>query len=68
MNKFTKILFWSATILLGLFNPLISVALVIVYYLPKIIQDAIQPCNESQNNFQESDMKSFSEDILEYMK
>ena len=59
-----KILFWSTTILLGLINPLISVVLVVLYYLPKIIQDFTQPCNESQD----SAMKSYSDDILEDMK
>jgi hypothetical protein len=69
VNLFSKILFWTITIALGFVNPLISVALVIVYYLPKIIQDTIQPCDESQNNFQEeSEMKSFSDDVLEDMK
>jgi len=68
MNTISKILFWSMTIALGFVNPLISVALVIVYYLPKIIQDAIQPCNESQDNIQESNMRSYSADVLEDMK
>jgi hypothetical protein len=64
MNKITKILFWSATILLGFVNPLISVALVVVYYLPKIISDICQPCND-QND---CEIKSYSDDVLEDMK
>jgi len=60
-----KILFWSATILLGLINPLISIALVVVYYLPKIISDLVQPCEEVR---EDSGIKSYSDDVLEDMK
>ena len=65
MNAIGKIFFWTVTILLGFVNPLFSIALVVVYYLPKIIQDLCQPCNEVQND---SGMNSFSDDILEEMK
>ena len=65
MNKITKILFWTFTILLGFVNPLISVGMVVLYYLPKIIQDICQSCNEEQVI---SEMNSYSEDILEDMK
>ena len=69
MNKITKIFFWIFTILLGFVNPLISVALVVIYYLPKIIQDACQPCNQTQDDFQdEPEMNSFSDDVLEDMR
>ena len=69
MNKITKIFFWTFTILLGFVNPLISVALVVMYYLPKIIQDACQPCNQIQDDSsEESEMKSYSNDVLEDMK
>jgi len=69
MNKITKIFFWIFTILLGFVNPLISVALVVIYYLPKIIQDACQPCNQIQDDLpEESEMKSYSDDVLEDMK
>ncbi len=64
MNKISKILYWTLTILLGFVNPLISVGMVVLYYLPKIIQDICQPCNEEQV----SEMNSFSEDTLEGMK
>ena len=37
MNTISKILFWTMTIALGFVNPLISVILAILYYLPKII-------------------------------
>jgi hypothetical protein len=65
MNKISKVLFWSATILLGLINPLISIALVVLYYLPKIISDFTQPCEEIR---EESGIKSYSDDVLEDMK
>ena len=39
MNRVSKIFFWIFTIALGFVNPLISVALVVLYYLPKIISD-----------------------------
>jgi hypothetical protein len=64
MNTLGKILFWTLTILLGFVNPLISVGMVVLYYLPKIIQDICQPCNEEQV----SEMNSYSEDVLEDMK
>ncbi|MBT4325533.1 MAG: hypothetical protein HOD60_01300, partial [Candidatus Nitrosopelagicus sp.] len=65
MNKISKILFWSTTILLGFVNPLISVGLVVVYYLPKIISDLVQPCEEVR---EDSGIKSYSDDVLEDMK
>jgi len=65
MHLISKILIWTIVIALGFVNPLISVALVIVYYLPKIIQDICNSCNDSQNNFE---MNSFSDDVIEEMK
>ena len=64
MNILGKILYWIFTIAVGFVNPLFSIALVVLYYLPKIIQDISQPCND----IQESEMNSFSEDILEEMR
>ena len=64
MNTLGKILYWTLTILLGFVNPLISVGMVVLYYLPKIIQDICQPYNEEQV----SEMNSYSEDVLEDMK
>ncbi len=64
MNIIQKVLFWIFTIALGFVNPLISVGMVVLYYLPKIIQDMCQPCNEEQV----SEMNSYSEDVLEDMK
>jgi hypothetical protein len=65
MNGFTKILFWTLTIILGFVNPVISVIMVVLYYLPKIIDDACNPCNEPQEDYE---MNSFSEDVMEDMK
>ena len=64
MNTIQKVLFWIFAIALGFVNPLISVGMVVLYYLPKIIQDICQPCNEEQV----SEMNSYSEDTLEGMK
>ena len=58
-----KVLFWIFTIGLGFVNPLISVGLIILYYLPGIIQDMCKSCNE-----QTSEMNSFSDDVMEEMK
>jgi len=65
MNRFSKILFWSSTILLGFINPLISVAMIILYYLPKIISDLAQPCEEIR---EESGLKSYFDYVLEENK
>ena len=59
-----KILFWIFVIAVGFANPLFSIALVVLYYLPKIIQDT---CN-SKETIEISGMKSYSEDVLEEMK
>ena len=65
MNGFTKILFWTLTIILGFVSPVISVIMVVLYYLPKIIDDACRPCSEPQEDYE---MNSFSEDVMEDMK
>ena len=44
---------------------MISVIMVVLYYLPKIIDDACRPCNESQEDYE---MNSFSDDVMEDMK
>ena len=64
MNIISKILFWSITILVGFVNPLFSVALVVIYYLPKIISDLMQPSQQTT----EYEKNSFSDDIMEKMK
>jgi len=65
MNNLSKIFFWTCTIILGFVNPLISFGLIVLYYLPGILQDLCKPCKEEQDN---SEMNSFSDDILEDMK
>ncbi len=57
-------LFWISVIVLGFVNPLISFGLIILYYLPGIIQSAIQ----TGIKHTQEEMKSFSEDVLEDMK
>jgi len=64
MNTIEKIFFWIFAIGLGFVNPLITFGLIILYYLPRIIQDLCHSCNEQVS----SKMNSFSEDILEEMK
>ena len=65
MDGIKKVLFCTFTIIVGFVNPLISFGLIILYYLPGIIQDLCQSCNEEQES---SEMNSFSEDVLEEMK
>ena len=64
MNTIGKIFFWIFAICLGFVNSLITFGLIILYYLPRIIQDLCHSCNEQVS----SEMNSFSEDILEEMK
>ena len=64
MNFFSKILFWTFVVALGFVNPLISFGLIVLYYLPSILQDLCKPCNEEQ----ETEMNSFSKQVLEDMK
>ena len=71
MNTGSKILFWIFTIALGFVNPLISVALVILYYLPGIIQSAITPCDEviyEEHTESGPNMNEFSDSVKENMK
>jgi len=65
MNGMSKVLFWTFTIILGFVNPLISVALIVLYYLPGILQDSSQTSNETQKTYE---MNSFSEEVMEDMK
>jgi hypothetical protein len=74
MNTITKVFFWIFTIALGFVNPLISVALVVLYYLPGIISSAVTPCEkttcEESVEYEEPNesMKEYSDDILEKMR
>ena len=70
MNAITKVFFWIFTIALGFVNPLISVALVILYYLPGIIQSACNLCNDTSeiNEPLSQSVDDYSDDVLEEMK
>jgi len=65
VNTITKILYWFFTIVLGFVNPLISIVMVVLYYLPQIFSDSTQSREEIRENYE---MKSFSDDVLEDMK
>ena len=60
MNTLTKILFWTLTIGLGFISPVISVVMVILYYLPRIIDDITKQ--------KESQMDEYSDQVLHEMK
>ncbi|MGY5151889.1 MAG: hypothetical protein ACW9XA_06440 [Candidatus Nitrosopumilus sp. bin_6a] len=74
MNSIHKVLFWMLTIGLGFVNPLISVALVVLYYLPGIIQSAVAPAEEiiydehAEYDEPNESMKEYSDDIREKMR
>ena len=65
MNTTSKIFFWIFTIALGFVNPLISFALIVLYYLPGIVQELCQTCKEACNeNSQETDYST--EEFITY--
>jgi len=74
MNTISKVLFWSFIIILGFVNPLISFGLIVLYYLPGIIQSICEPCEDVQNAgiYEEEvipqNMNDYSDDTLEEMK
>jgi len=49
VNTARKVFFWTCTIALGFINPLISFGLIILYYLPGIVQELCQTCKEACN-------------------
>jgi len=66
-----KDIFWIFTIALGFVNPLISVALVFLYYLPGIIPSTCNPCqdvSEINKETQSQSIDDYSDDVLEEMK
>ena len=73
MNLFWKITFWILTIGLGFVNPLITFVMVIMYYLPGLIQDICNDNGGSNCHKEEKSppaqkhvqMKEFSRDVLE---
>jgi hypothetical protein len=84
MVNFSKALFWISTIILVFVNPLISFGLLLVYYLPSIIQDSIKQANQMtseqyeweyqklkkryQNEFRNNFSKYYSNDTLKKFK
>ena len=73
MNLFWKIIFWTLTIGLGFVNPLITFVMVILYYLPGILQDNCENNNKSDSQRErksesaknQGQMKEFSDDTIE---
>ena len=73
MNLFWKIIFWTLTIGLGFVNPLITFVMVILYYLPGLIQDIFkngaefksQKEKKSKSPQNPAQMKEFSKDTVE---
>ena len=47
MSTFGKIFFWICVIILGFVSPVISFALIVLYYLPSIVQELCQTCKEA---------------------
>ena len=73
MNFSSRILFWMFTIALGFVNPVISFLMVVLYYLPGMIQDISnngaesdsQTERKSESYHNQAQMKVFSKDVLE---
>ena len=73
MNIISKVFFWIFAIGLGFVNPLITVGLIVLYYLPGIIQSACNDCNSRDETFEyeqptSQNMNDYSDDTLEEMK
>jgi len=73
MNLFWKIIFWTLTIGLGFVNPVITFVMVILYYLPGVIENICNNGGESDSQTKRksespqnpAQMKEFSKDTLE---
>lgn len=66
-----KIVFWSFAILIGFVNPLFSFGLIILYYLPSVIDSLHSSENtvcQKSNDFDNYDLEDYSGDTLEAMK
>jgi len=75
MNTISKTLFWFFTIAVGFVNPLICFGLIVLYYLPGIIQSLCKSCDDviyDENlEYEEvisQNMNDYSDDTLEEMK
>ena len=66
MNRFSKVLFWIFTIGIAFVNPVISFALMILYYLPGIIQELCRSCKEGCNQADNNSEDYFTEDFISY--
>ena len=60
MSKIGKVFFWMFVIILGFVNPLISFALIVLYYLPKIISDACNTCIDTCSEEDSSEDEFFT--------
>ena len=60
MNILGKILYWVLAIGLGFINPLITFGMIILYYLPRIIEDITKEKPTKRDEY--------SEQVLDEMK
>ena len=73
MNLFWKIIFWSLTIGLGFVNPLITFVMVLLYYLPEVLENICNNGKEAESQEErksespqnQAQMKEFSKNTLE---
>jgi len=73
MNLSWKIIFWILTIGLGFVNPVITFVMIILYYLPGVLQSICndsaesdsQTVNKSESPQNHTRMKTFSDDTIE---
>lgn len=66
MNRFSKVLFWIFTIGVSFANPAIGFALIVLYYLPGIIQGLCRSCKEGCNQADNHSEEYFTEDFITY--
>ena len=65
MNRFQKILFWIFTIALGFVNPLISFALILLYYGKDILNYLGIQTNSENNDDSNSENESYDPSDLD---
>jgi len=73
MNLSWKIIFWILTIGLGFVNPVITFVMIILYYLPGVLQSICndsaesdsQTVKKSESPQNHTRMKTFSDDTIE---
>ena len=73
MNRSRKILFWCLVVTLGFVNPLLSFAMIVLYYLPRIIKSiCVERADGSASSEDErkkpSGFSEYSDETLEEMK